>query len=208
MMPGEASLAHGGVLYLERIEEFPATALQQLRAPASEGEVRLARVDGSLAIPARFQLVASAWPGPCGHLGVQHAECSCSERTIMAFRDRLCGPLRDRFEVMTALQSEATGTEERTAGSDSFRGAVEQAWERRSWRARTGKDPPGVRGLAESCKLDASEALRLEKALSSGCLTGCGVESILRVARTIADMDGRDAVRSDDIAEALALRVR
>ena len=205
VVPGEVSLAHGGVLYLERIEEFAPAALQHLRAAADEGLARIARADGLVEMPARFMLAASAWPCPCGHLGDPGQDCTCSERQVLSFQDRLCGPLRDRFDIRVDLPSGGAPGEPGASSSD-LRGPVEAAWEFRSGRRRPmATSPLGV--MFSTSLTPAAERMLCEQQERHG-MSGRELAAVLAVARTIADMEQSERVTDDHVAEALSLRVR
>jgi len=208
VLPGEASLAHGGVLFLGDVPEFKPSTLQQLRAPIESGFARIVRADGAIAMPARFLLAASAQPCPCGLFGDPRRPCTCSEHAIRAYQARACGPLADRFDVRVDLTDGGKDPFSPAYPSSLYRDGVEAAWERRAWREARDGAPQDVWGLAESCRLSDSDLRMLEKASEAAALSGRQIVSVLRVARTIADIGGHDAVGSDDIAEALSLRVR
>ncbi|MCI6844832.1 MAG: YifB family Mg chelatase-like AAA ATPase [Coriobacteriaceae bacterium] len=212
VMPGEVSLAHGGVLFLDELPEFASNVLQSLRQPMEDHEVRIVRVDGVYAFPCDFQLVAAANPCPCGHLGDDAQECTCSPARVAAYQGRIGGPLMDRIDVVVDVHRPASTDVIR--GSDGIGSAemldqVMAAREFASWReAREGaRHGMGARGVAslgfqpDACAFFVDSAERL-------ALGGRGIARVGRVARTIADMDGHELVSRDDVGEALQYRSR
>jgi magnesium chelatase family protein len=209
--PGEITLAHRGVLFLDELAEFARPALEALRQPLESGSVDIVRGQVSLRFPARSMLVAAANPCPCG-IGGERCECGGLARE--RYRTRLSGPLIDRIDIVCqlapvpalALAADAPGGE----GSAAVRCRVVAARERQSAR---------MAALGASCnaELEGSAMRRLRmpegraaapliEALDAGLVTGRGHDRVLRVARTIADLAGRDGVGGDDIAEALGYR--
>jgi magnesium chelatase family protein len=200
VMPGEVSLADKGVLFLDELPEFATNALQSLRQPLEDKEVRIVRVDGVYRFPCDFQLVAAANPCPCGYLGDPCHQCTCPPGRVSAYQGRLGGPLKDRIDLhVDVARPVARKVIEGQEGSSTaalgelVRAGVEFA----SWReAREGEDvrlPPEV----EAHFSEMAEGL---------ALTGRGIDRVLRVARTIADIDRREDVSVQDIAEACLFR--
>ncbi len=188
--PGEATLAHHGVLLLDELPEFQRSALEALRQPLEDGIVAVARAAGSAVFPARFQLVATMNMCPCGGRGDPAVECSCSPQRLAAFRDKLSRALLDRFDLVVRVpRSRAHELAASSAeGSEAVRGRVVAA----SGHA------PGAR-TAEADEL-------LSRAVERLPLSGRGRARVARVARTIAALAGADAVEAEHVAEALAYR--
>ena len=212
VMPGEVSLAHGGVLFLDELPEFATNVLQSLRQPLEDHEVRIVRVDGVYVFPCDFQLIAAANPCPCGHLGDEKHECTCSPARIAAYQGRIGGPLMDRIDVVVDVHRPASTDVIRGSqgvGSAEMLDQVMAAREFASWReareeAHYGTSTKGVARLgfepdASAFFIDSAERL---------ALGGRGIASVGRVARTIADMDGHELVSRDDVGEALQYRSR
>jgi magnesium chelatase family protein len=211
--PGEVSLAHNGVLFLDEITEFRRDVLEVLRQPMESGTVVIARAAGSLAFPARFQLVAAANPCPCGHLGDPRRECRCTPPEIRRYRARLSGPLLDRIDLQLEVPAVpyrdlARGGE--GEGSEVVRGRVVAARDRQARRlAGSGRhanaelSPAEVRRL---CAPDGEGERLLELACAKLALSARAVHRILRVARTIADLEGADRLAARHVAEAIAYR--
>lgn len=207
--PGEISLAHEGVLFLDELPEFSRTALQALRQPMEDGSVRIVRVDGAYVFPCDFQLVAAANPCPCGFLGDPSHECSCPPAKVAAYQAKMGGPLMDRIDVVVDVSRPASRKVirgQRGLGSEEMSQTVLAAREFRSWReARLGRgarDPIAAADMedaARSCFEELSERL---------ALGGRAIARVSRVARTIADMGERERVGEEDIVEALGFRSR
>jgi len=212
--PGEVSLAHHGVLFLDELLEFSRHVLEVLRQPLEEGHVAIARASRTAVFPARFVLVAAMNPCPCGYAGDARRECRCTPQQIDRYRSRLSGPLRDRLDLtieVAALSPEAmTGTEKGEA-SASIRERVISARGRQ--RARYGEDGPRANGMltpslvSRYCRPDAEGARLLRGAVDRLALSARGYDRVRKVARTIADLDGSEEVRGADIAEALQFRM-
>jgi len=211
--PGEVSLAHHGVLFLDEVSEFRRDALEGLRQPTEEGRVVVARAAGAVQFPARFTLIAASNPCPCGFEGDPRRTCRCQPVRAEAYRARLSGPLVDRIDLHLAvprlsraeLLSAVPGE-----SSASMRGRVESARARQ--RARLSGSPwtcnaqmPG-RSLRERGQLTAEAEEAIASAVDRFALTGRGFDRTLRVARTIADLEERSAVEPNHVREALAFR--
>ena len=204
---GEAVLAHRGALFLDEVTEFPRSSLEALRQPLEERRVAIARAHRSLVKPASFMLLCAANPCPCGG-GI---ECCCSERDRERHARKLSGPLLDRIDLIVRLEAPASIASASPAlRSAQAREAVAGARERQ--RARLA--PAGMRlnaemdpgTLARRVRLDRRAARVLAEAACGGSLTPRGQHRIVKVARTIADLDARERIASGDIAAALELR--
>ncbi len=212
--PGEVSLAHHGVLFLDELTEFRRDAVEGLRQPLEDGRVVISRMAGTVEFPARFTLVAAANPCPCGYLGDARRACSCQEHRLRSYRQRLSGPLLDRIDIQLAvprlsrreLLDEAPGEP-----SAVVRERVEAARERQRVRLRgTGiacnAHLPGP--LARRLARVRPEALELlARAVDGMGLTGRGFDRAVKVARTIADLAGSEEVGPEHVSEALAYRM-
>ena len=214
LRPGEISLAHRGVLFLDELPEFRRPVLEALRQPLEEGEIRLARSHGGVRLPARFQLVAAMNPCPCGWRGSAARECRCLEPELARYRAKLSGPLLDRIDLHVpvapvpwremlgagASAEPSARVRERVLGARA-RQAKRYAGE--AWRANA--ELPNV-ALAAHCALDRAGRALLERAVGALGLSMRGFVRTLRLARTLADLDGADAVAVGHVAEALSFR--
>ncbi len=206
--PGEASLAHNGVLFLDEIAEFAPAALQALRQPLEDGVLTLVRAEGRVTYPARFALVAAMNPCPCGFLGDPARACTCTPSAVERYRDRLGGPLMDRMDMTLRVERVdprmllAPRPEEDSA---RVRVRVEAA---RAFAARRGGPASRLAGdpLMRACDLGSTARRAVEQTARSHHLSGRGVTRLLRVARAIADCEGSAAVLEDHVLEAACFR--
>lgn len=212
-VPGEASLAHHGVLFLDELAEFSRPSLEALRQPLEDGHVSVVRGQRALLFPTRFTLVAATNPCPCGFAGSTR-QCSCSEVDLARHRRRLSGPLLDRLDLLMTV-SRPTSTELRAPARESSARMRERVLAARERQLRR------LDGTSARCngQLDArlvrshvnvaEQALRaLGAAYDGGSLSARAHDRVLRVACTVADLDERDRVELDDVMQALALRLQ
>jgi magnesium chelatase family protein len=207
---GEIVLAHNGVLFLDELSEFSRPTLEALRQPLEDGRVAIARARHSALYPARFVLVAATNPCPCGFAG-EGDRCSCSEAELARHRRRLSGPMLDRIDLLADLHLEARD-QRAPAFMTSAQAREQVACARELQAARLAADGVTVnarmdgRMLSRHVKLDSRSERLLRDARASGLLSARGEHRVLRVARTIADLDGSARVRACDLGAALALR--
>jgi len=203
--PGEITLAHHGVLFLDELPEFNRGALEALRQPLEEGAVRLARARYSLELPCRFQLVAAANPCPCGS-GPRSGQCTCDPASVRAYEAKLTGALADRIDISAVVeQPDLNSFREPGEGSAAVRDRVLAARERAQERDQ---GPANAELPAERIAIGAeAERLLADVGLAIG-LSGRGRERTIRLARTLADLHGREQITIDDVEEALTLRRR
>jgi magnesium chelatase family protein len=208
---GEVVLAHNGVLFLDELAEFARPALEALRQPLEDGRVAIVRARRSAIHPARFMLVAATNPCPCGYAGVGDL-CRCGEAELARHRRRLSGPLLDRIDLLVAFEHRAAHTlsDPPAISSALARERVTAARERQAARLREA-------GIAVNAQIDARTLSRhvrlspgcerlLRAASERGLLSARGTHRVLRVARTIADLNGVERIGTDELAEAIALR--
>jgi magnesium chelatase family protein len=211
--PGEATLAHHGVLFLDELSEFQRTTLESLRTPLEDGVVSIIRGQRALAFPTRFMLIAATNPCPCGFAGVGE-RCVCGEADLRRHRRRLSGPLLDRMDLLVDVQrpSEAELRGPAVTDSAAARARVAEARERQRARlAGTGAHCNGEmngRLVRRFVRLDEPAAAALAQAYAVGALSARGRQRVLRVARTIADLGHREQVTEADLLTALSLRQR
>ncbi len=211
-LPGEISLAHNGVLFLDELPEFRRGTLENLRQPLEAGTVVLGRSQRTLVFPARVMLVAAMNPCPCGHAGSPHASCTCGPGRIAAYQDRLSGPLLDRIDLQVEVPS--VPYRELAAGSPgessaAVRERVLAARERQRARSRRGPSENArlsPRRLREVLRLRAGCDDLLENAVRRLGLSARSHERVLRVARSIADLEQSAEVAPEHLAEALQYR--
>ncbi|MCC6244891.1 MAG: YifB family Mg chelatase-like AAA ATPase [Gemmatimonadaceae bacterium] len=221
--PGEVSLAHRGVLFLDELSLFPRSTLEALRQPMEDGVVVVARAARAIRFPSRFTLVAASNPCPCGYAGSSDRLCRCSQADLDRHRARLSGPLADRIDLHVTVQRvppDALAQHQVTERSASVRDRVMAARRRQRARYQHARTPSGASGdttgmtnasaptrlLAPVARLDVDARTMLVRAADRLMLSARAYHRVLRVARTIADLDDEEAVRRDHIAEALRFR--
>lgn len=208
--PGEISLAHGGVLFLDELPEFSRQVLEVLREPMEAAAITLSRASHKFTFPARFQLVAAMNPCPCGYHGDPVRHCRCTPDQILRYRQRISGPLLDRIDLHVSVpRLEASALLQPTPdGQDSatVRARVCRARERQLQRQGCSNAGLGEASLGAICTLGPPIRRYLEQAATRMQLSGRGLHRSLRVARTLADMAGEQHIDRSHIAEALAFR--
>jgi magnesium chelatase family protein len=206
---GEVLLAHRGVLFLDELSEFSRTALDALRQPLEDGFVAISRARHAAVQPCRFMLVCATNPCPCGYAG-EAGRCCCSSGELARHRRRLNGPLLDRLDILISLHAEDLDRSTGTISSAEARAAVAGARERQAARLRSEQarlnGEMDARMLTAHVRLDASADALLASASNRGMLSSRGEHRTLKVARTIADLAGRQGVLASDVAAALAMR--
>ena len=213
--PGEVSLAHHGVLFLDELTEFRRNVLESLRQPLEDGVVTLGRAARTLTYPARFVLAAAMNPCPCGYLGDAARRCRCTPRTIERYRSRISGPMLDRFDLRIEVPP-VSATDLLTASgagaeSDEVKRRVERARaiQRGRFRDRAGVFANGqmsARDVIGLCSTEDGAYSLLQAAMSRFMLSARAFHRVLKVARTIADLADSEAVSSSHVAEALQYR--
>ena len=207
--PGEVSLAHLGVLFLDMIQTVPPQVLSALDRVLEAGQVVLSRGQESVTFPACPLLVAGTFPCPCGFNGVEDRECKCSSEQVRAYRQRQCGPVFDRLDIRAGMSGYTTRGP-RSESSAMMRARVVKAREPQRHRFERGEASEPVNGRLTVTDLERVTAPDRggRRALSQAGLSPVLESKVLRVARTIADLDGSDAVRAPHVAEAIQLAPR
>ena len=211
--PGEISLAHNGVLFLDELPEFRSDVLEVLRQPLEDGEVTVSRVAGTVTYPSRFMLVCAMNPCKCGWYGHPSGRCRCTERDVRRYHSKISGPLLDRIDLIVevpALDYEELSRRSSAERSADIKKRVNAA--REIQRRRFGGDGTmcnahiGSREMSEICALDAEGEALMHAAFDSMRLSARSYDRILRVARTIADLDGQERISPEHVAEAIQYR--
>jgi magnesium chelatase family protein len=213
-MPGEISLAHNGVLFLDELPEFKRQVLEVLRQPLEEGKITIARARFRIEYPARFMLIAAMNPCPCGYYTHPTRPCTCAPGAVQRYIARISGPLLDRIDIhISVMPVETAALSETSTGEDSatIRERVRKAREIQAHRFGTipnihtnSQMPPKL--VEEICRLDEPSRRLLENAANRLQLSARAYHRILRVARTIADLDGSEAIKAQHLAEAITYR--
>ncbi len=209
LLPGEVSLAHRGVLFLDELPEFDRRVLETLREPLESGAVTLSRANGRLELPAAFQLVAAMNPCPCGYLGDESGSCRCTPRRVAQYRGRLSGPLLDRIDLRVEVPRQMFADMQQYRDRDETADPVGLVADARQLQMKRGGglncNIP-VQRLADDCPLDAAARRLYERSVDQLQLSGRGMHRLLRVSRTIADLAGSDRITAEHLAEAIQLR--
>ena len=211
--PGEISLAHNGVLFLDELPEFNKNTLEVLRGPLEDGIINISRVNASLTYPCNFMFVASMNPCPCGYFGSKDKECTCSTTSIEKYMGKISGPLLDRIDIqieVSPVKYQKLEAEERAESSEAIKERVNKARKIQQQRykevgiyANSQLTPKLVN---KYCKLDKESKEILKSAFERLGLSARAHGRILKVARTIADLDGKENINSSHIAEAIQYR--
>jgi len=216
--PGEVSLAHNGVLFLDELPEFKKRVLEVLRQPLEDGQVTIARANMKLTFPSRFILVAAMNPCPCGYFGDRQGRCRCPENQILAYRGRISGPLLDRIDLhleVAALPYQELAMDEERETSAVIRARVNACRRRQRRRFATGRGKMaslfcnaqmGSREIEIFCKIDSATAKLLQRGVERFGLSARGYHRILKVVRTIADLGDHERIGENHVAEAMQYR--
>ena len=213
LRPGEMSLAHNGVLFLDELPEYPSNVLETMRQPLEDGVITISRAVGSVTYPSRFMLVCAMNPCKCGWFGHPSGRCRCTPNEVRRYHNRVSGPLLDRMDLIVEVPSlEYEELTERPAGEPSaaIRARVDAA--RAVQRERFGLDGPeqnahmGPKELAKYCQLSPTCETLMRQAFDAMGLTARSYDRILRMARTIADLDGARDIQPQHLAEAIQYR--
>jgi magnesium chelatase family protein len=215
--PGELSLAHHGILFLDEFAEFPRTVLEMIRQPLEDGTVTISRAKGTITFPAQFILIAAMNPCPCGYYGSMDHKCKCTPMQIERYLGKVSGPLMDRIDIhvdvpsvsFTKLRSRMTGTPSDQMRADVCRARGIQlrrfADEHHNGQIQTNATMTH-RQVEKFCRLDASGEMQLKQAMQEFSLSARAHDKICKTARTIADLDGSEPILAEHINEAIGYR--
>ena len=213
--PGEITLSHRGILFLDELPEFGHASLEVLRQPIEDKVVTISRAQGTMTFPANFMLVAAMNPCPCGYSGDPEHACSCSPSSISRYRRRISGPLLDRFDIFVdvpRVEYEKLVTPPSSENSETVRERISRSIDiQRKRFAKTGLNSNSDMGPVEvwdHCAVEDSAQSLLQMAMKQLTLSARGLHRVLKVARTIADLAGSPAILTPHVAEALQYRPR
>jgi magnesium chelatase family protein len=211
--PGEITLAHRGILFLDEFPEFHRDVLEALRQPLEEGTINVLRARHSLSLPARFTLILAANPCPCGNFGNPDKKCVCSNSQIRMYQKKLSGPLMDRIDLfitVPAVKYEKLAQNENDPHRSSAMAKEKVSSARKRQRERFGNHKTnaemGITEIKKYCLLDSKSETLLKNYVDSGKLSARGYHRILKVARTIADLEGSGGILFEHLSEALMYR--
>lgn len=207
--PGEISLAHGGVLFLDELPEFDRRVLEVLRQPLESGRITISRAAHQADFPAHFQLIAAMNPCPCGWLGHVSGKCRCSGEAVLRYQSRISGPLLDRIDLQIDVAAIAPDTISAQAPGESsatIATRVGQAWQVQLARQGKANARLGAREIDQFCRLDAPGEKLLKSAMLHMHWSARAYHRVLRVARTVADLDGADQILPHHVGEAVQCR--
>jgi magnesium chelatase family protein len=215
--PGEITLAHRGILFLDECPEVPRSVLESLRQPIEDGVVSIARATSKVTFPAKVMLIAAQNPCPCGYLGDKSRDCTCSPSQVLRYQKKVSGPLLDRIDIhldVPAVKVEKLTEKEKTDIEDSktIRHRVQQARNRQQERFRntpiTCNAEITNKTIKTYCALSEDCLILLRQAVTTLHLSGRAYHRTIKLSRTIADLDNSDAIKPQHIAEALQYRPR
>jgi magnesium chelatase family protein len=213
--PGEITLAHRGILFLDEFPEFHRDVLESLRQPIEEGEITIQRAKHTLSFPAKFTLIAAANPCPCGWKDDPERECTCTSSQIASYRRKLSGPLMDRIDIfcwVPSLKYAELISPDKENLSEKIREKIERARKIQKERFKNEgiltNSEMKIPQIKKYCQIDSASQNILRKFVDSGKLSARGYHRVLKVTRTIADLEGREKILTQDVSEALSYRLR
>lgn len=214
LKPGEITLAHKGILFLDEFPEFHRDVLESLRQPMEQGEITIQRAKEGFCFPARFALVAAANPCPCGNYQSQDKECSCNASQISSYKRKLTGPLIDRFDIFCWVPSltyqELIARVPRNTTEEDVKSKIAKAREIQEQRLEKEKiatnSEMNIEQIKKHCQIDSDSHKLLKGYVDSGKLSARGFHKILKTSRTIADLEGKEKIEFKDVSEALSYR--
>ena len=210
--PGELSLAHHGILFLDEFAEFPRNVLEMIRQPLEDGTVTISRAKGTLQFPAQFVLLAAMNPCPCGYFGTAAKECRCTFNQVERYRSKISGPLVDRMDIHIEVPPVAfrkRRSSSNGSGSKDLRQQVQKARQRQMARFNDSTRTNATmahKQVEKHCALDTQAEMMLKQAITEFQLSARAHDKICKVARTIADLEDSDNIQSEHISEAISYR--
>lgn len=211
--PGEISLAHRGILFLDEFPEFPRHVLEALRQPMEDGQVLISRAAGSVRFPCRFTLIAAANPCPCGYFGDETRNCTCTPYTITRYQKRISGPILDRIDMhitVPAVKVEKLTQEIQSEPSAKIQSRVQKARDHQQRRFKglpiISNSEMGPKLMKKYCNLDDQSILLLKQAITKLNLSARSFHRVVKIGRTIADLEASTPIKSHHVAEALQYR--
>ena len=212
--PGEVSLAHNGILFLDELPEFRRSTLEVMRQPLEDGRVTVSRASGTLTFPSDFMLVAAMNPCKCGYFGDPKRDCRCSPSEVQKYRQRISGPLLDRIDLhleVPAIDYKELSAKAEGEPSEAIRARVQAARELQAERyalagSTNTNSTMAPKLVSKHCQLDAEGGGLLEQAMAELNLSARAHDRILKVSRTLADLDGADQIQADHVLEAIQYR--
>ncbi len=211
--PGEITLAHLGILFLDELTEFKRSTLETLRGPIEDGVVTISRVSQKLTYPCNFMLIASMNPCPCGYYGSTQKQCTCSEQSINKYIGKISGPMLDRIDIhieVNAVEYEKLNSERRGESSEIIRKRVNDARKIQLQRYKGvgiySNSQLNNRLIEKYCKVDVQGKILLKSAFENLNLSARAYNKILKISRTIADLDKSENIKANHIAEAIQYR--
>lgn len=211
--PGEISLAHHGVLFMDELPEFKRSALEVLRQPLEDGEVTISRSAGKITLPCGIMLVAAMNPCPCGYMGDKQKECRCNPNQVQRYRSRISGPLLDRIDIHIETPALSLKELQKSPPSEDSAGIRKRIADARSVQAErfkgeatTSNAGMSQKAIREHCRVSESQAKLLEQAMTQLNLSARAYDRILKVARTIADLENAEVIGDQHLLEAIQYR--
>lgn len=214
--PGEISLSHRGILFLDEFPEFPRNVLESLRQPLEDGIVTVSRASGTISLPAKFMLVAAMNPCPCGNFGDERSECICSPMSVLKYKKKISGPLLDRMDIQINVPRETIENQplevDKSKQSyqtikDTIALAREIQRDRFSGFGIFSNSEISYKNIDKYCHLDTKADQILKRAINSRNLSLRTYHKVIKISRTIADLDGSELIKEPHVAEAISLRI-
>lgn len=209
--PGEISLAHNGILFLDELPEFDRKVLEVLREPLESGRIVISRAANQIEYPARFQLIAAMNPCPCGYLGDKNGRCRCTEEQILRYQNKISGPLLDRIDMVIEVNSITSAIisqekDETAESSAAIRQRVIDAYDKQLQRSGRINSQLRTNDIENHCILSETDKALLQAATKKLGLSGRAIHRIMKVARTIADLANSEAIMTQHLSEAISYR--